>query len=45
MADLASLMHGEKRPRKSGDTIFPIINIWEIFIRSRTANSEVGDPI
>ena len=36
----------QKQPRKSGDTIFPIIRLWGVFFRySRADNSVVGGPI
>ena len=35
----------QKQPRKSGDTIFPIISLWGYFRSSRADNSVVGDPI
>ena len=36
----------QKQERKSGNTIFPIISLWGVFLRrSRAANSVVGGPI
>ena len=35
----------QKKRRKCDDIIFPIISIWDFFIRSRAANSAVLGPI
>ena len=36
----------QKQPRKSGDTIFPIISLWGYFLNVQGAdNSVVGGPI
>ena len=34
-----------KNSRKNMMTVFPIINLWDFFRRSRAANSVVGGPI
>ena len=35
----------QEQPRVSGNNVFPIINLWGFFRRSRAANSAVGGQI